>query len=143
MGRWTYYSPLWLGPLLVLALNESLRELVPRWEPWAQWLLVAVVAVVVGLQCQVLLIGAQGAFAQVLPAPRGRSVRGGGAMLAGGLLIAWVGLSGVTVLLSCEAVTTAAIVLGVLSLAALAGALTAYAWNLPAAVADFGREGRA
>lgn len=137
MSRWTYYSPLWLGTLLVLALNESLRAAMAR-PDWQEWLIVVAVAVVTGVQCQVLMTGAQGAFAQVLPVPWGKSIRGGAAALAGWLLIAWFGLSAVTVLLGFEQVTTAAIVLGILSLAALAGALAVYVWNIPAAVADFG-----
>ncbi|HPM23412.1 MAG TPA: hypothetical protein PLP66_05865, partial [Phycisphaerae bacterium] len=75
MGRATYYSPLWLGALLVLALNEPLR--VGLTLPDAtEWLIVAALAIAAGLQSQVLLVGAQGAFAQVLPVPWGRSVRG-------------------------------------------------------------------
>jgi hypothetical protein len=142
VGPWTYYSPLWLGAVLVLALNDALRSSLPPMEPWVRWLVVAAVAVLVGLQSQVLMVGAQGAFAQVLPVPRGRSIRGGAAAAGGWLLVAWVGLSAVTVLLGYEAVTQAAIVLGVLSLAALGGALLIYVWNIPAAVADFGQERR-
>ncbi len=142
MGRWTYYSPLWLGVLLMLALNEALRGFVPSWTPEAQWLLVAGVAVAVGVQFQVLMIGAQGAFAQVLPVPRGRSIRGGAAVLGGWLLIAWFVLSAVTCLLGHESVTTAATTLGAVSLAALGGAVAVYVWSLPAAVADFASQGR-
>jgi hypothetical protein len=141
MGRWTYYCPLWLGPLLVLAMNDSLRAAM-HWSDQTEWLIVVGLAVAAGLQCQVLMIGAQGAFAQVLPVPMGKSIRGGGAAVAGWLLIAWVGLSTVTVMLGFEAVTRAAVVLGICSLAALAGALLIYAWNLPVAVADFGNERR-
>ncbi len=138
MGPWAYYSPLWLGALVVLALNDALRASLPPMEPWVRWLVVAGVAVAAGVQSQVLMIGAQGAFAQVLPVPRGRSIRGGAAAGAGWLLIAWVVLSGVMVLLGYEAVTQAAVVLGVLSLGALAGAAVVYVWSIPAAVADFG-----
>lgn len=143
MGRWTYYSPIALGALLVLVMNDSLRAALPTLEPWVRWLVVAGVALVVGLQSQVLMIGAQGAFAQVLPVPWGKSIRGGGAVTAGWLLILWVALSGVTVLLATEAVTRAALVLGIASVAALAVALVVYVWNIPAAVPDFGREERA
>lgn len=142
MGRWTYYSPLWLGAVLVLAMNDALRASLPPAEPWRQWLIVAGIAVAVGLQSQVLMIGAQGAFAQVLPVPWGRSIRGGSAAAAGWLLIAWVGLSAITVLLGHEAITTAATVLGLLSLAALGGALVIYVWNIPAALPDFGPDRR-
>lgn len=137
MGRWTYYSPLWLGALLVLALNEAVRATTTL-PDWQEWLIVVGLAIVTGLQCQVLMIGAQGAFAQVLPVPWGKSIRGGGAALAGWLLMAWFVLSAVTGLLSFEQVTMAALVLGALSLAALAGALVIYVWNIPAALSDFG-----
>ncbi|HQL53991.1 MAG TPA: hypothetical protein PLQ87_04730 [Phycisphaerae bacterium] len=141
MGRATYYSPLWLGALLVLALNEPLR--VGLTLPDAtEWLIVAALAIAAGLQSQVLLVGAQGAFAQVLPVPWGRSVRGRSAALAGWLLIAWVWLSVVTVMLGFETVTQAALVVGALSLAALAGALIVYIWNIPAAVRDFATDER-
>lgn len=141
MGRATYYSPLWLGVLLVLALNEPLRVAMTLPDA-TEWLIVAVLALAAGLQSQVLLFGAQGAFAQVLPVPWGRSIRGRSAALAGWLLIAWVWLSVVTVMLGFETVTQAALVLGVLSLAALAGALIVYIWNIPAAVRDFGADER-
>lgn len=141
MGRWAYYSPLWLGALLVLAMNDSLRAQLPKAEPWVQWLAVAGAAVLFGVQCQVLMIGVQGAFAQVLPVPRGKSIRGGAAVAGGWLLIGWFALSAVTGLLGYEEVTTAARVLGLLSLTSLVGAVIIYVWNIPAAVPDFGTEG--
>lgn len=141
MGRATYYSPLWLGALLVLALNEPLRVAMTLPDA-TEWLIVAAMAIAAGLQSQVLLVGVQGAFAQVLPVPWGRSIRGRSAALAGWLLIAWVWLSVVTVMLGFETVTQAALVVGVLSLAALAGALIVYIWNIPAALPDFGADER-
>jgi hypothetical protein len=141
MGRWTYYSPLVLGTLLVVAMNESLRAMLTM-PDWAEWLVVVGIAVAVGVQCQILMIGAQGAFAQVLPVPVGKSIRGGAAALAGWLLIVWVVLSAVTVLLGFEAVTQAAVVVGIASLAALASMVVVYVWSLPAAVADFRDESR-
>ncbi len=140
MTAWTYYSPLWLGVLLVLAANEMLRGALPRLDPWLQWLVVGVTAANAGLAFQALMIGAQGAFAQVLPVPRGRSIRGGAAVLAGWLIIAGVVLGGVSALLGFEEVSTAAVVIGVLSLAAWAGAVIVYIWSLPAAVRDFSGE---
>lgn len=141
MGRWTYYSPFAIGILLVLALNDTIRNAMtlPDWE---EWLIVAGVALAAGVQCQVLMIGAQGAFAQVLPVPWGKSIRGGAAVLAGWLLIAWFVLSAVTALLSVESITQAALIVGGLSLAALIGAGLTYVWSIPAAVADFGDEKR-
>lgn len=140
MGRWTYYSPLWLGPLLVLALNDSIRAQWPGAEMWAQWSLVALTAVSSALACQLLMIGAQGAFAQVVPVPWGRSIRGGPAMLVGWLLIASITLGATSAMFSLEGTTTLTIALGVISLAALLTAGAAYAWNIPAAVTDFTRE---
>ena len=141
MGRWTYYSPLVLGALLVLALNESLRATLTL-PDWQEWLVVAGFAVAAGVQCQVLMIGGQGAFAQVLPVPGGKSIRGGAAALGGWLLMGWGAFSAVTALLASEAVTQAAIVLGILSVAVLGSAIVVYLWSLPAAVADFGAERR-
>lgn len=138
MGRWTYYSPLWLGALLVVALNEPLRAMFTL-PDGLEWLIVAAVALGFGLQCQVLMIGAQGAFAQVLPVPFGKSIRGGAAVAAGWLLVAWFAFSGAAEFFHLQAVTPGAIVAGILSLATLGGALTIYFWNVPAAVADFGR----
>ncbi len=139
MGRFGYYSPLWAGALLVVLLNDTLRAALPTaWSDGVRWLAVVGAALAAGIQSQVLMFGAQGAFAQVLPVPFGKSIRGGGAVAAGWLLIAWVVLSAVTVLLGVEEVTQAAVVLGLLSLLALAAAIAVYAWNLPAAVADFG-----
>jgi len=142
MGAWTYYCPLWLGALLVVALNETLRGAFPRLTAEAQWLVVGLAAVGAGLACQALMIGAQGAFAQVLPLPRGRSIRARGAVGAGWLVIAGVGLGGVATLLGFEEVTTAALVIGGLSVAAWAGAAVVYVWNIPTAVRDFAREER-
>ena len=65
-----------------------------------------------------------------------------GALVAGWLLMAWYGLSLVTLLLAFEEVKTAAYGVGVVALVALGGALVVYAWALPAALADFKGEGR-
>jgi hypothetical protein len=46
-------------------------------------------------------------------------------------------LSSVTVLLGFEAVSTAAVVAGIASLASLVGAAIVYFWNIPVAVEDF------
>lgn len=142
MNRWTYYSPLLVGVVLVLAVNDALRESMLTYQPWQQWSIIGLIALVAGVQCQVLMVGAQGAFAQVMPVLGGRSIRGHGAVLAGWMLIGWGVLSSVAALLGFEAVTTAAIVVGVVALASLAGAIVVYVWNLPAAVDDFGYDRR-
>ncbi len=138
MGRWAYFAPLWFGPLLVLGLNDAIRQTVPKWEQSAQWLLVAAIAAAAAVQGQVLMVGAQGAFAQVLPVPVGRSIRGGAAVAAGWGLVGWVVLTVVTAILSYEGVTLAAMVIGAIGLAMLLAAGVVYAWNLPTAVRDFG-----
>ncbi len=142
MGRWTYYSPLWLGALLVVALNDELRAALPPWAPWAQWTAVALTALVFGVQCQLLMIGAQGAFAQVLPVPWGKSIRGGAAVVVGTLLIAWNALGLICGSLLRHEVYVAGLVLAGLSLLSLLGAIVTYVWSLPAAVADFGNDKR-
>lgn len=137
MNRWTYYSPLVFGALVVLALNEPLRASMQGWQGGLQWTLITIMAAVFGVQCQVLMVGAQGAFAQVLPVTGGRSIRGGGAVVAGWLLIAWFWLALVAALLLAERVNLAGLVVGGSALATLGGALIVYAWNVPAAVQDF------
>lgn len=140
MGRWTYYSPLLIGVIGVLLINDSLRAGLPTMEPWLQWVFVAIAAVNVALACQVLLIGAQGAFAQVLPVPRGRSIRGSAAVAGGWLLIAWITLGFVARLLYGEDVMLAAYILGGASLAAFIAFAIVYIWNIPVAAKDFDTE---
>lgn len=139
MNAWTYYSPLWLGALLVLALNDTIRGSM-TYSDAKEWIIVAAYAISTGILCQGLLIGAQGAFAQVLPVPVGRSLRGGSAASAGWLLILAILLTGVTVLFAHEGAALAAKIAGALGLGALLGAAIIYTWNIPTAVADFGRE---
>lgn len=140
MGRWTYYAPLWLGILVILSLNDAIRRSLSTLEPWQQWVIVFCGAIAGGLHCQLLMLGSQGAFAQVLPVPGGRSIRGTPAVAAGWLLIAWFVLGIATLLLLLEGVSSAALVAAALSGAALLAAAAIYAWNLPAAVVDFGAE---
>ena len=138
MGRWTYYAPLWLGTLLAAGLYAAnLAQLTP-WPVWVHVVAVVVGAPLVGLGLQLGLIGAQGAFAQVLPVPWGRSIRGGGAVLAGSLL--WFALGLICALLRSEGLGIAALVVGALALASLVAAVVVYVWHVPAAVRDFGRE---
>ncbi len=137
MGRWTYYAPLWLGVLVILSLNDAIRAALKSYEPAQQWLVVIAAALAGGLHCQALLIGSQGAFAQVLPVPRGKSIRGTPAVVAGWLLIFWFVLSIVTLLLALEQIYAGVLVVGITAAAALLSSLATYAWSLPAAVADF------
>jgi len=136
MGPWSYYSPLGLAALVVLALNDSIRGAMVR-PDWQEWLVVAGIALAAGVQAQLAMFAAQGVFAQVLPVPIGKSIRGGSAVLSGALLLGWVLLSCAAILLGYEEVGLPARILGVAALAALAGALVVYIWALPTAVADF------
>lgn len=140
MGRWTYYSPLFIGGIAAALLLTTYREFLPALPGWQYWTLLVLVACGAGLACQLLMLGAQGAFAQVLPATGGRSVRGGGAMLAGWLLMIGEGLAIVALLLAVEGVRVAAIIFGGLALLTLLGAVATYLWMWPTAVRDFADE---
>jgi hypothetical protein len=145
MGRWSYYSPILLGVALALSLALSLHGSIEGYFPalpgWARWPFFVGIALGVGLLCQLVLIGLQGAFAQVLPVPIGRSIRGGGAVLAGVLLLLAVGLGLAAGLLLLEQVGGSALVLAAFAGLAAAAAVVTYVWNLPAAGRDFGQEG--
>jgi len=141
VGRWTYYAPLWLGTLLAAGLYGANLAQLPPWPVWVHVVAIVVGAPLVGLGLQLGLIGAQGAFAQVLPVPWGRSIRGGGAVLAGSLLLVWFALGLICALLRSEGLVVAALVVGALALASLVAAVIVYVWHLPAAVRDFGSEG--
>ena len=129
MGAWTYYSPLWLGTIIagVVGYNR-LHQLT---------VLFVVGCVLVGVQCQLVMIGAQGIFARVLPVPGGRSIRGRSAAVGGTCLLGWAAFGIVAVLLHLEEVRVAPLVLATLSLGCLAGVLITYAWCWPFAARDF------
>jgi len=139
MGPWTYYSPFWLGAILTGVLYANGYHALPEMPTWAHVGIVAVGAPLVGVLCQLLLIGAQGAFAQVLPVPRGRSIRGAAAVGGGALIILGMALSGVAVLVAVEhaGLRHIAMIIGGVGLAALLAALGLYLWNIPAAARDF------
>ncbi len=137
MGPWTYYSPLWLGMILALLSHDTIRAHSTDPESWQAWMLVVGVGAGIGLLGQLLLIGAQGAFAQVLPVPRGRSIRGRGAVVGGLLIIACVALCGIAALLWSEELAAASWALLAAGLAAGAGAIITYIWCWPVAVRDF------
>jgi hypothetical protein len=139
MGAWTYYSPFWIGLLITLVLHQTVQGHAPGLPAWALWPFVVGVGVVVGLVCQLMMIGVQGAFAQVLPVPGGRSLRGRGAAVGGVLIIGFVVLGAVAGLLRSEELERAALVVSVVSMASALGALVCYVWCWPSAVRDFGR----
>lgn len=140
MNRWTYYMPLMAGIVLVCLLNNIVRELLPVAQPWLQWTVVAGVAIAAGLLGQAVLIGSQGVFAQVLPVPGGRSIRGGGAQAAGWLLLSGLLLLCATAVLWHEMIVVAAIGVGILATIGLIAAGLIYLWNLPAAIRDFAED---
>lgn len=137
MGRFTYYSPFGLGFALILILHGWVRESCPPVLVAWPWLYVGLVALGIGLLCQLVMIGVQGAFAQVLPAPGGRSIRGGAARLAGGLLIGCGVTALIGALLRSEGLAAAPWVLLGLSPIQAAGAILVYIWSWPAALRDF------
>lgn len=137
MNRWTYYSPIFLGAAFAVLAKDLYDDQLPLAGDWRYWTALSAVAVAFGLIGQAAMIGIQGAFAQVLPVPGGRSIRGRGAVVAGGLLLLSVGGSVVTGLLSWEALVLPVWVAGIVSTAALVAALITYAWCWPAAQHDF------
>jgi len=142
MGVWTYYSPLWMGPAVVLLLNKLFRAAFPPMELAGEWAFLGAVGVVVALLGQLLMVGAQGAFAQVVPVPLGKSVRGRGAVVVGGLVVlavALLGFAGLRLLLRGEAGFDDALRWAAVGGAVLVAALVVYGWLWPMAVADFRR----
>ena len=115
------------------------------YQPSTEWAIVAGLALAVGIQCQLLMVGAQGISAQVLPVPIGRSIRGPAAVRAGWLLVAWVGFSAAAALYGWEQGTLVFRILGGIAIAALLICAIIYIWNIPAAQDDFSepRRGRA
>ena len=138
MGFWAYYSPLWLGFLVTLVLHDTVWANAPGDMPEsAHWPFIVGAGLVCGLLCQFVMIGVQGAFAQVLPVPVGRSIRGRGAVIGGLLIIACGALAAVAGLLHSDGMTRAASIVGLLSLASAVGIAGTYFWCWPMAERDF------
>ncbi|MBU0638118.1 MAG: hypothetical protein KKB50_04575 [Planctomycetes bacterium] len=138
MGPWTYFAPFWLGTLVAAALYGSSYEQLPPLSKAGYVLAGGLGCPVLGVICQVVMVATQGAFAQVLPVPWGRTIRGGGAVFTGALLLVGVLLGVVAGLLWMEELFTATMVIGVIGVLAVAAAVLGYIWNIPAAVRDFG-----
>lgn len=136
MTRFGYYAPFWIGVAIGIGvLMADGYENVPA----PRGLFIAGEGLLSGLAFQLVMLGLQGTFAQVLPVPIGRSIRGRGAVITGGLLILSV-LAGVAArLVAVDEVTFATIVIGIASGICFLCAIGVYIWCLPAAVRDFER----
>ncbi|TWT44162.1 hypothetical protein RAS1_05700 [Phycisphaerae bacterium RAS1] len=137
MGRFTYYAPLWLGTIVGIILMWGSHELHGGGEPMSHKLKAAVNGLLIGCLCQTIMLALQGTFAQVLPVPGGRSIRGQTAVVSGTMLLVAVGLGLVAGLLVYEKVDTGARIAGGSAGAALLVAIIAYLWGLPLAQRDF------
>ena len=82
-------------------------------------------------------LGSALAFAQVLPVPVGRSIRGRAAKIGGCLIMGCVALAVVAVLLRLDELSSAALVVGLLSGVSGVAAVITYIWCWPTAVRDF------
>ncbi len=141
MSRMTYFSPAMIGAAFAAMMLATYWERLPIMNPWLFWLLMVGGCVLAGAMCQLAMVGAQGAFAQVLPMPGGRSIRGGGAVLAGWLLLLSLVLNLAALMLGLESglgrpTIVAAAAGQVLAVAALA----TYLWCWPTATRDFADE---
>ena len=139
MGPLTYYLPFIFGLLLPFGCHQTYMDQprVMQMDPWQQWMVIAGFGLAYAIIFQALMIGSQGAFAQVLPVPFGKSVRGRGAVVCGATLIGAVICASAGAFLYYEDATTPALV--TLAIAAGFGvvSLVAYVWAWPMAVRDF------
>ncbi|MBK8916117.1 MAG: hypothetical protein IPM64_16230 [Phycisphaerales bacterium] len=134
MSIWTYMMPLWGGVILgvIVAINGM--------PPQADWGHAARAAAGIALfagWCQFAFIGYQGASAAVLPAPGGRSIRGGGATFTGGMMLIAAAFSAALVLLWLREFAMGVTIAGIGTGAFGLTAGVAFFWNLATAVADF------
>ena len=106
----------------------------------AALLMIAGIALGAGLVCQLVLLGTQGAFAQVLPVPGGRSIRGPAAVFTGAALLFALGCGGAAAVLGLEQVGLFASLLTVVSGLLALTAIATYVWCWPAALRDFAEE---
>lgn len=137
MGRWTYYAPLWLGTLLTAAFYLANIGKMPPRPVATHALIVAVGAPLLGIILQLATVGLQGAFAQVLPVPWGRSIRGRAAVIGGTLLLSTIVLGVLAVFFRFNGLGVVAMIVGSVGAASLIGAAWTYFWSIPAAVRDF------
>jgi hypothetical protein len=143
VNRFTYYSPFFIGAGLMFIMHETIAAGIPAERLGWKWAYVTAFGLGAGLILQLMMVGTQGAFAQVLPAPRGRSIRGRGAVVCGGLIIAAMALCVIAWLLQTEGVVIGVWIAGGLAAASAAGAVVTYIWCWPTALSDFGEHGQA
>ena len=137
MGRWSYYSPAMLGVVLAVITFFTYQELLPSWPAWQSGMVLVAASVGGGLVCQLAMVAAQGAFAQVLPVPGGRSIRGAGAAASGWLLLLALVVGLAAALLVVEHVRVATVIVAGLAGALASAAVVIYIWNWPTAIRDF------
>lgn len=138
MGPWKYFAPLWLGAVGSAALYLLNLDRLPGWPAWVHVTAVAGGAPLLGVLLQLVTVGVQGAFAQVLPVPGGRSIRGRSAVVAGILLLGGLVFGAIGVYLGVEGLAKSSFVVGGVAGLSLLSAVAVYFWALPAAVRDFG-----
>ena len=137
MGFWAYYSPSWLGFLFALLMHDQIRAAHPTLGGGVFAAVLVGYGFTLGAFGQLMFIGLQGVAAQVLPVPRGRSIRGGPAALCGYLVLIFGVAAIVTAVLFKASATQGTIISGsVCGLVGLA-ALLHYVWNSVTAVRDF------
>lgn len=148
MSRATYYSPFMLGFGLGV-LVPILQAADGSFSAGHGWLRVAFVPLVLlngittGVNWQLIMIGFQGVFAQVVPAFQGRSIRDAGAVAIGAFILIGMGLLGALSIgfwLLGAALTPFVWILIGISLGSLVTALLIFLWCLPLAVQDFGKD---
>lgn len=139
MGPWTYYAPFLIGLLLPFGLQQAVfaHPTVAAMSSGAQWAALVGLALLLAVQFQLLMIGAQGAFAQVLPVPGGRSIRGRAAVVAGSMIIASQIPTWIIQLLWSGSLSAPVFVVGSIGLIAGATAVLIYLWSWPLAARDF------
>lgn len=140
MGPFAYYSPLIVGIVFILSMGGSIRESFPTYSDGAWYVVLSLIALTTAVLFQFIMIGLQGVYAQVLPVPVGKSIRGGAAVAGGGLILAATLATMSMALLASESMSTGATVAGLIAAAAALGAAVTYIWNIPAAVRDFADE---
>lgn len=139
MNRFTYYTPLLAGFALAALMHDMIWERIGqgRFSENLHWAVVIIAGFLWGIQFQLLMLGSQGVFAQALPMPGGRTIRGGIAMLCGGCI--WLATIAFFIARMVAEVQMylAAGILGGIALLAAAGAILSYVWGWPTAARDF------